>query len=235
MFWSVNVHGAIQTPSSKIQLNPVLAFFSFWFTFFHFLTLLQTQTCPCIQERELRGKKAALTKRAKRERKMSGNDKTTAMDLSFKLREREQALKMAGQPLKIKPTQKTTMRQWLNSKYCAYLHIWIHLWIDACWIQQEMCNLSDYHQGNECRCTVWEDKSTSCVHIFKLDPPRSTAAAKTVPDLQHYAITQLKKVWVSQDRSINMRFKPQQCVRLHAAVRFWKMISHTHSYISTLV
>lgn len=71
--------------------------------------------------------------------------------------------------------------------------------------------------------------------ISEPDPPRSTAAARTAPDLQSYTITQLKKVWVSQDRSINMRFNPQQCVRLHAGVCFWKLISHTHSYIATLI
>lgn len=41
---------------------------------------------------------------------MSGNDKTTAIDFSFKPRERKQTLKTAGQCFKIKPTHTTAMR-----------------------------------------------------------------------------------------------------------------------------
>lgn len=41
---------------------------------------------------------------------MSGNDKTTAMDFSFKQKEREQTLKMAGQPLKAKRDHTTAVR-----------------------------------------------------------------------------------------------------------------------------
>lgn len=56
-------------------------------------------------------KRFSHTKRAEeREREMSGNDKTTAMDFSFKQKEREQTLKMAGQPLKAKRDHTTAVR-----------------------------------------------------------------------------------------------------------------------------
>lgn len=45
---------------------------------------------------------------------------------------------------------------------------------------------------------VWENTTQMQIYtsarISEPDPPRSTAAARTAPDLQSYTITQLKKV-----------------------------------------